>query len=180
MCKENLPKFSEQICICEKFFNYFHNNNFASYIWQKLPQISGLRKIAKFSPDPRKTDPSNIWWTTSTERSWLNYRFSNLAEFSHSLGELSDLFISLSTLFWFRELLNFFVWIPELGQFCMMSMKMCGNLSWCKCLGQFSKIFIDSFPNFSSKGFKWGGAKKSFNFNIFVDFVSRYVFLFLH
>ena len=32
-------------------------------IFEKLPQISRLRPIVKFSHDPRKTDPQNSWRT---------------------------------------------------------------------------------------------------------------------
>ena len=42
-------------------------------IFEKFSQISEFRPIAKFYPDPRKTDPPNIWRTPSTEKSGMYY-----------------------------------------------------------------------------------------------------------
>ena len=46
-------------------------------IWKITPKFR-LFPIVKFRSDPRTSDPPNIWWTSSTEKSCINYWFGFL------------------------------------------------------------------------------------------------------
>ena len=48
----------------------------------KLTKISELRPILEFGPEFRKMDPTNNWWTHSSEKSCFHYCYYRQKKFS--------------------------------------------------------------------------------------------------
>ena len=74
MPPQKIKTFSEKFAFFLELSQYFFNFLLIlMHIFEKLPQILGLWLIVKFRFTLEKSDPPNILWTPSTEKSCINY-----------------------------------------------------------------------------------------------------------